>query len=86
MGEVVARPAMSLNGSPADGAGLVQQFIRAGWLDELPPHVVPVLACGGRRLFDGLGERHIEWEKRQVLDSPELTHIGLRAPRTASAE
>lgn len=72
--------------SLAGGADLVQQFIRAGWLDELLLHVVPVLACGGRRLFEGLGERHIEWEKTEVLDSPGVTHIRLRAPHTVSAE
>ncbi|WP_217240584.1 dihydrofolate reductase family protein [Streptomyces sp. AC555_RSS877] len=65
--------------SLAGGADLVQQFIRAGWLDELLLHVVPVLACGGRRLFDGLGDQHIEWRKTQVLDSPGVTHVRLRA-------
>ncbi len=65
--------------SLAGGADLVQQFIRAGWLDELLLHVVPVLACGGRRLFDGLGDQHVEWRKTQVLDSPGVTHVRLRA-------
>jgi dihydrofolate reductase len=65
--------------SLAGGADLVQQFIRAGLLDELLLHVVPVLVCGGRRLFDDLGDQHIEWKKTQVLDSPEVTHIRLRA-------
>jgi dihydrofolate reductase len=65
--------------SLAGGADLVQQFIRAGWLDELLLHVVPVLACGGRRLFDNVGDTHIEWKQTQVLDSsPEVTHIRLR--------
>ncbi|WP_234390439.1 dihydrofolate reductase family protein [Streptomyces sp. MMG1533] len=72
--------------SPAGGADLVQQFIRAGRLDELLLHVVPVLACGGRRLFDGLGDEHIEWRKTQVPDSPEVTHIRLRAAWARSRE
>lgn len=87
--------------SLAGGADLVQQFIRNGWLDELLLHVVPVLACGGRRLFDNLdelddpggssgssgsGHQHIEWQKTQVLDSPGATHIRLRAPHTVAAE
>ncbi|MEH0579432.1 dihydrofolate reductase family protein [Streptomyces sp. B21-108] len=90
--------------SLAGGADLVQQFIRNGWLDELLLHVVPVLACGGRRLFDNLdnlddpggtggtggtggsGHQHIEWQKMQVLDSPGVTHIRLRAPHTVAAE
>ena len=48
--------------------------------------IVPVLACGGRRLFDDLGDQHIEWQKTQVLDSPGVTHIRLRAPHTVSAQ
>ncbi|WP_329216782.1 dihydrofolate reductase family protein [Streptomyces sp. NBC_01485] len=75
--------------SLAGGADLVQQFIRNGWLDELLLHVVPVLVCGGRRLFGDrgeLGDQHIEWRKTQVLDSPEVTHIRLRAPHTVAAE
>ncbi|MCX5047847.1 dihydrofolate reductase family protein [Streptomyces sp. NBC_00201] len=72
--------------SLAGGADLVQQFIRNGRLDELLLHVVPVLACGGRRLFDNLGDQHIEWEKTQVLDSAGVTHIRLRSPHTVSAE
>jgi dihydrofolate reductase len=70
--------------SLAGGADLVQQFITAGWLDELLLHVVPVLACGGRRLFDNVGDAHIEWRKTQVLDSPEVTHIRLRRIPTGS--
>ncbi|GGJ12086.1 dihydrofolate reductase family protein [Streptomyces brasiliensis] len=64
--------------SLAGGAELVQEFIRNEWLDELLLHVVPVLLCGGRRLFDHLGHEHIEWRRTQVLDSPEVTHIRLR--------
>ncbi|MFE5815181.1 dihydrofolate reductase family protein [Streptomyces sp. NPDC056479] len=66
--------------SLAGGADLVQQFIRAGWLDELLLHVVPVLTGeGGRRLFDNVGDKLLEWHKTQVLDAPEATHIRLRA-------
>ncbi|KOG33249.1 dihydrofolate reductase family protein [Streptomyces resistomycificus] len=65
--------------SLAGGADLVQQFIRAGWLDELWLHVVPVFVGGGRRLFDGLGDQPVEWRPTQVLDGPEATHIRLRA-------
>ncbi|MEU5341425.1 MULTISPECIES: dihydrofolate reductase family protein [unclassified Streptomyces] len=70
--------------SLAGGANLIQQFIRAGLLDELLLHVVPVLACAGTRLFDDLGENQIEWEKAAVIDSPEVTHIHLRALKQAA--
>ncbi|MCL8010257.1 dihydrofolate reductase family protein [Streptomyces sp. AS02] len=66
--------------SLAGGADLVQQFIRAGLLDELLLHVVPVLTGeGGRRLFDNVGDKQLEWRKTQVLDAPDATHIRLRA-------
>ncbi|WP_055617233.1 dihydrofolate reductase family protein [Streptomyces phaeochromogenes] len=70
--------------SLAGGANLIQQFIRAGLLDELLLHVVPVLTCAGTRLFDNLGTDHIEWEKVSVIDSPEVTHIHLRALKRAT--
>jgi dihydrofolate reductase len=53
-------------------------------LDELLLHVVPVLTCAGTRLFDNLGTDHIEWEKVSVVDSPEVTHIHLRALKRAT--
>ncbi|WLW55457.1 dihydrofolate reductase family protein [Streptomyces sp. YU58] len=64
--------------SLAGGADLVQQFIRAGWLDELWLHIVPVLLGGGRRLLDGVTDELVEWRKTEVLDTPEATHIRLR--------
>lgn len=73
--------------SLAGGADLVQQFIRAGWLDELLLHVVPVLTGeGGRRLFDNIGDKPVEWRKTQVLDAPEATHIRLRSTRPHSPQ
>jgi dihydrofolate reductase len=38
----------------AGGAETIQQYIRAGLLDELHIHVAPILLGGGRRLLDGL--------------------------------
>ena len=40
------------------GAGAAQALLRAGHLDELELHVVPVLLCRGRRLFDELPAEH----------------------------
>ncbi|MGI5127484.1 dihydrofolate reductase family protein [Pseudonocardia sp. CA-107938] len=42
------------------GAGAAQALLRAGELDELELHVVPVLLGQGRRLFDGLPPEHVE--------------------------
>jgi dihydrofolate reductase len=62
----------------AGGANAVQQFIKAGLLDELQIHLAPILLGGGIRLFDGLGPEHIELESTGVVDSPRVTHLRYR--------
>jgi dihydrofolate reductase len=42
------------------GAGAAQALLRAGELDEMELHVVPVLLGQGRRLFDNLSAEPIE--------------------------
>jgi RibD C-terminal domain len=42
------------------GAGAAQSLLRAGELDEMELHVVPVLLGRGRRLFDHLAAERIE--------------------------
>jgi dihydrofolate reductase len=59
--------------SVAGGASAIQQFIRAGLLDELQIHIVPVLLGGGTPLFDNLGD--VKLEKIRVIDSPMVTHL-----------
>jgi dihydrofolate reductase len=52
------------------GAGAAQALLRAGELDELEVHVVPVLLGQGRRLFDHLSAEHIELELVRRLTTP----------------
>jgi dihydrofolate reductase len=63
------------------GAHVAQQYIRAGLLDELQIHLVPVLLGGGVRLFDWLGPEHVELECTRVVESPALTHLRYRVLR-----
>ncbi len=42
------------------GVGAAQALLRAGHLDEIALHVVPVLLGQGRRLFDHLPAEHVE--------------------------
>lgn len=49
------------------GAGAGQALLRAGQLDELELHIVPVLLGQGRRLFDHLPAEYIELELVRVL-------------------
>jgi dihydrofolate reductase len=51
----------------AHGAGAAQALLRAGQLDEMELHVVPVLLGQGRRLFDNLPSDHVELELLRQL-------------------
>ena len=59
------------------GASSAQQLLKAGLLDEIQIHLVPVLLGGGKRLLDSIG-KHIELEKTRVIDSPGVTHLRFR--------
>lgn len=64
--------------SIAGGANAVQQSLKAGILDEIRIHLVPVLLGVGIRLFDNSGAGQIELEKTRVIDSPGVTHLTFR--------
>ena len=53
------------------GAAAAQALLRAGELDELELHVVPVLLGQGRRLFDQLPAQPVELELVRRLTTPE---------------
>jgi RibD C-terminal domain len=59
------------------GASVAQQYLKAGLLDELQIHLVPVLLGGGTRLFDRLGPTELEITR--VIASPSVTHTTLPA-------
>lgn len=70
------------------GAGAAQALLRAGELDELELHVVPVLLGQGRRLFDHLPPEHVELDLVRVLADPDVedrarrvTHLRYRIHR-----
>lgn len=67
------------------GAGAAQALLRAGQLDEVELHLVPVLLGQGRRLFDGLPAEHIELDPvRRLTDTrveeptQRVTHLRYR--------
>jgi dihydrofolate reductase len=62
------------------GASIVQQALKAGVLDELNVHLVPLLLGGGGvRLFADL--EPAELELTQVNESPHVTHLHYRIKR-----
>ncbi|CAM5637851.1 dihydrofolate reductase family protein [Streptomyces sp. NPDC004562] len=67
------------------GAGAAQALLRAGQLDEMEIHLVPVLLGGGRRLFDHLGGERTELELVRRLEDRDVTHLRFRVRRPEEA-
>lgn len=59
----------------AGGASVVQQYLKAGLLDELQIHLAPVLLGDGVSLFDRLGTDAIGLDPTRVVASPSATHL-----------
>jgi len=57
------------------GANIIQEYLKAGLLDEMQIHVVPVLFGDGTRLFEDLGGRRIELKRTSTIDTPGATHL-----------
>jgi dihydrofolate reductase len=61
------------------GANVAQQYLKAGLLDELQIHLVPVLLGDGVRLFENhLGPERRKLESTSVIASPAVTHLRYR--------
>jgi dihydrofolate reductase len=60
------------------GASTVQQYLRAGLVEEMRLHVVPVLLGRGERLFDGVGDTLSEFECVEFVSSPAAAHFAYR--------
>jgi dihydrofolate reductase len=57
----------------AGGGAAVQQYLKAGLVDELQIHLVPVFLGGGVRLFDEPGTAQLEGTR--VIEAPGVTHL-----------
>lgn len=60
----------------AGGASTVQQFLRAGQLDELFLHITPVILGRGERLLEHVGDPRMT--PVEVIASPSVTHVRYR--------
>jgi dihydrofolate reductase len=65
----------------AGGGSAIQQYLRAGLLDELFLHVAPVLLGGGVRLLENLDGADVKLEPVEVIESPMVTHLRYRVSR-----
>jgi dihydrofolate reductase len=63
------------------GAETAQQYLKAGLVDEIVMQLVPVLLGAGIRLFDHVGDRHIELIANRTVESPFVTHLTFEVVR-----
>ena len=57
------------------GANLMRQYLKAGLLDEMQIHLIPILLGGGIRLFEDLDPEGIELRKTSSIETPGATHL-----------
>jgi dihydrofolate reductase len=62
----------------AGGADVAQQYMRAGLIDEMQIHVVPLLLGDGARLFDDTGATQTQYECVRIVNSPTVSHYKYR--------
>jgi dihydrofolate reductase len=56
-----------------------QQCLKAGLADELHVDIMPVLLCGGLRLFENISAKQIQLERIKVMELPGgRTHLRFR--------
>ena len=61
----------------AGGAHTVQQYLRAGLIDELNLVVAPILAGAGERLFDGVDDALGAFQVTEMVSDPSATFVRL---------
>ena len=64
----------------AGGADVIQQYLRAGLVDEFSLAISPVMFGGGRRLFETIS-RDVRVELVETIASPRATHVRYAARR-----
>jgi dihydrofolate reductase len=60
------------------GASIYQQCLKAGLVDEIVIHLVPIVLGEGIRLFDHGGSKSIELERMEVVATSQITSLRFR--------
>jgi dihydrofolate reductase len=67
------------------GGGVVTEALKAGLVDELVLHQVPVLLGAGRPFFQALPE-HIQLRLKEAVPAPGVTHLHYEVARPADGQ
>lgn len=59
------------------GAATIQQYLRAGLIDEMHVAIAPILLGAGERLFDHLDGGPVGYECVELVSSPAAAHVRL---------
>jgi dihydrofolate reductase len=57
------------------GANIIREYLRAGLLDEMQIHLIPILLGDGIRLFEDLGPERIELRRTSSIETPSAIHF-----------
>jgi dihydrofolate reductase len=57
------------------GANIIREYLKAGLLDEMQLHLIPILLGDGIRLFDDLDPEGIELRRTSSIETPGATHF-----------
>jgi dihydrofolate reductase len=72
--ELARQAARGQDVSLGGGANVAQQYLRAGLVDQMEIHLVPILLGAGEPLFDGIGDLG-GLQLARTVAAPDVTHL-----------
>jgi dihydrofolate reductase len=63
------------------GANIICQYLKAGLVDELDLHLVPILLGRGTRLFEDLTSESFKLRRTRCIETPGATHLRFEVVR-----
>ena len=63
------------------GANIIRQYLKAGLLDEMEIHLVPILLGRGVRLFEELTSESFDLRRTRCIETPGATHLRFEVVR-----
>lgn len=63
------------------GANIIRQYLKAGLIDEMEIHLVPILLGSGVRLFEDLTSESFDLRGIRCIETPAATHLRFEVVR-----